>query len=105
MVNLQRFFSTAKQDRSKPFAPRTQLPIEEIRRRLCAALHDCKDIRAQRVIYQINTTNTPAELWLLRSDLLQCIAWAHSQQIAVERINNLIVAFEGWLPDNQLQRI
>lgn len=105
MVNLKRIFGIARQEQSRPFALRTQLPIEQIRRSLHAALHDCNDIRAQRVIYKINIAKTPADLWLLRSDLLQCIAQVHSQQVTAERINNLITVFEGWLPVSQLLRI
>lgn len=105
MVNIQRIFGTALEDQPKPFAFRPQLPIEQIRRSLHAALHDCTDMRAQRVIYKINIAKTPADLWLLRSDLMQCIAQVHSQQVAAERINNLISVFEGWLPDSQLLRI
>ncbi|MDB5965117.1 MAG: hypothetical protein JWQ72_1617 [Polaromonas sp.] len=81
------------------------LPIEQIRNSLHAALHDCKDIRTQRVIYKINLARTPADLWMLRSDLHQCIAQVHSQAVAAERINNLISVFEGWLPSSQLSRI
>jgi hypothetical protein len=104
MVNLKRIFSTDQQEHAGSFTFRTQLPIEQIRVSLHAALHDCDDIRAQPVIYKINIAQTPADLWLLRSDLMQCIAQVHSQPVATERINNLITVFKGWLPESQLLR-
>lgn len=85
--------------------PVSRLPIEQIRESLQTLLHDCRCMRSQRVIYKINVAQTPAELWLLRSDLHQCIAQTHSQSEAAERINSLIEVFEGWLPAGQLLRI
>jgi hypothetical protein len=83
----------------------SRLPIEQIRESLQALLHDCKDMRSERVIYKINVAQTPSELWMLRSDLHQCISQAHTQTEAAERINSLIDVFEGWLPAGQLTRI
>lgn len=77
-------------------------PIEQIRSGLEAALHDCSGIRTQRMNYRIKAARTPADLWLLRSDLHQCIAQAHSQAVAAERINHLIPFFAGWVPARQL---
>ncbi|GAB3469552.1 hypothetical protein GCM10011496_01450 [Polaromonas eurypsychrophila] len=82
-----------------------RLPLEQIRERLYAALLDCKDMGAQRVIYRINVAATPSELWLLRSDLYQCIARVHNQAEAARRTNNLLDAFDGWVPSNQLTPI
>ena len=82
-----------------------RLPVEQVRESLQALLHDCRCMRSQRVLYKINVAQTPAELWLLRSDLHQCIAQTHSQSEAAERINSLIEVFEGWLPAGQLLRI
>ncbi len=84
---------------------RRQLPIEQIRRSLHSTLEDCKDIRAQRMMFKINAAKTPMELWMLRSDLHQCISQMHSQRVAVERINGLVDVFEGWVPPSQLTRI
>ena len=85
--------------------PVSRVPIEQIRESLLALLHDCRDMRTQRLIYQIKVAKTPSDLWLLRSDLHQCIAQTHSQSEAAERINSLIEVFEGWLPAGQLLRI
>jgi hypothetical protein len=82
-----------------------RLSLEQLRERLYAALLDCKDMGVQRVIYRINVAATPTELWLLRSDLHQCIARVHDQAEATRRTNNLLDAFEGWVPSHQLTRI
>jgi hypothetical protein len=83
----------------------SRMPVEQIRESLQALLHDCKDMRSERVLYKINMAQTPSELWLLRSDLHQCIAQTHTQTEAAERINSLIEVFDGWLPAGQLTRI
>ncbi|MDP2818441.1 MAG: hypothetical protein Q8O29_09230 [Polaromonas sp.] len=82
-----------------------RLSLEQLRERLHAALMDCTDMGAQRVIYRINVAATPSELWLLRSDLHQCIARVHDQAEATRRTNNLLDAFEGWVPSHQLTPI
>ncbi|MDP3310018.1 MAG: hypothetical protein Q8S56_03535 [Polaromonas sp.] len=81
------------------------LTLEQIRHRLYQTLADCQDMGTQRAIYRINVATTPAELWLLRSDLLQCIARVHNQAEATRRINDLLDAFAGWVPPRQLQMI
>lgn len=86
-------------------APPARLTLEQIRHRLYQALLDCKDMSTQRVIYRINVANTPADLWLLRCDLHQCIARVHNQAEATRRINGLLDAFEGWVPSGQLTAI
>jgi hypothetical protein len=83
----------------------SRLTVEQIRESLQALLHDCKDMRSQRILYKIDVAQTPSELWLLRSDLHQCISQAHTQTEAADRINSLIEVFEGWLPAGQLTRI
>lgn len=102
---IQRIFGTPVPAPSASTENGTRLSIEQIRHSLHGALHDCQDMRTQRVIYKINMAQTPAELWLLRSDLHQCIARVHSQAIAAERINSLLSVFAGWLPSKQLAPI
>lgn len=86
-------------------APPARLTLDEIRHRLYQALADCKDMSTQRVIYKINVAASPAELWQLRCDLHQCIARLHNQTEATRRINDLLDAFEGWVPSGQLAQI
>lgn len=103
---IKRIFGvTAPPFFSSTTAAANRVPIEVIREHLTALLHDCTDTSAQRIIYRINAASTPADLWLLRSDLLQCIARARNQSEAVDRINSVISVFEGWVPDSQLATI
>jgi hypothetical protein len=102
---IQRILGLAAPAFSDSGRPVSRVPVEQIRESLLALLHDCRDMRTQRLIYKVNVAKTPAELWLLRSDLHQCIAQTHSQGEAAERINSLIDVFEGWLPAGQLLRI
>ena len=101
----QRIFNAFAPSFYNSKAQEKRLPIEDIRHIFHKALHDCKNMGAQRLIYKINTAPTPSDLWLLRSDVHQCIAQTHSQSEAVERINALIPAFDGWLPASQLKQI
>ncbi len=104
---IQRIFGIAAPaafaDSGRP--PANRLPVEQIRESLQNLLHDCQDMRSQRVLYKISVAQTPSELWMLRSDLHQCISQAHTQTEAAERINSLIEVFEGWVPVSQLTRI
>jgi len=102
---IQRILGLAAPAFSDSGRPVNRVPIEQIRESLLALLHDCSDMRNQRLIYKIKVAKTPADLWLLRSDLHQCIAQTHTQSEAAERINSLIEVFEGWLPAGQLLRI
>ncbi len=82
-----------------------KLPMAQIQQALRDALHDCADVRGQRVSYNIDQAKTPVELWALRSDLHQCIAQTHSERVATARINDMAAMFEGWIPASQLARI
>jgi hypothetical protein len=104
-MNILRFFGTKMNAFSDSGRASNKLPLERLRKSLQTLLHDCKDMHTQRVIYKINAAQTPGELWLLRSDLHQCIAKAHSQSEAAARINSLIAVFEGWVPASQLTPI
>ena len=101
---IRRIFGTALRPASA--ARRSQkLTLEQLRQSLQGALVDCSGMPADRLAYKIHVARTAADLWLLRSDLHQCISQAHSQNLAAERINALIPAFAGWLPASQLRRI
>jgi hypothetical protein len=102
---IQRIFGNSTSRLSSTAKAANRLSVEQIQESLRTLLHDCEDPRTPRVIYKISLAKTPSDLWLLRSDLHQCIAHAHSQTEAAERINGLIGVFEGWLPASQLTRI
>lgn len=71
------------------------LAIETIRCHLHKILQDCKDIRTQQLIYQINVANTAADLWLLRTEMQRCISHLHGPAIASERIDGLNRIFQA----------
>ncbi len=102
---ISRFFGIKSPRFSSFSKTETRLPLETLRESLLALLHDCTDLRAQRVVYKIKCTRDAAELWLMRSELHQCIATLHSQSEAARRINSLVHMFEGWVPASQLTRI
>jgi hypothetical protein len=85
--------------------PSVGTPLEEIRQALHLCIQDCRGMAAQRVVYKINLAETAADLWLLRSDLHQCISRTHDQSEAARRINELLDTFRGWIPSAQLTRI
>lgn len=97
-------FAMFKHVPAAPLSP-GRLPLEQIRQQLYGALHDCTGMDTQRVTYKIDLAVTPADLWLLRSDLHQCISRTHDQAEAAWRINALLETFCGWIPAIQLSRI
>ena len=101
---LRRIFGTAVPEQTHTQAFR-RLPIERIRHRLRLTLHDCTDDRSRNVLVKIERAKTPGDLWMVRSDLYQCISYVHSQQVAAARINELLEVFDGWVPERQLTRI
>ena len=79
--------------------------MERLRQCLRATLEGCSDFRVDRMKYKIDMALTPSDLWLLRSDLHQCIARLHSKQMAARRINALIPSFKGLVSATQLSPI
>jgi hypothetical protein len=104
-MDIRRLFGITVPESQGPVASNKRLPLEQVKASLHNTLHDCRDLRAQRIIYKIDIAKTPSDLWLLRSDLYQCISQTHSQSEAVNRINDLVPVFEGWLPARHLTRI
>lgn len=91
--------------RASPQEAAGRLPVPALRERMAAMLADCDDLASQRVALKLHIARTPQELWMLRSDVYSCIAQAHNQAEARERINGILPGFEGWLPQRQLVRI
>ncbi len=103
---IQRIFTNPfRNSASNDAVANQKAPLAQIQQALRDAVHDCVNLRAQRINYKINQAKTPAELWALRSDLHQCIAQIHSERVAAARINDVAVMFEGWIPASQLTRI
>ena len=101
---FQRIFSTSKRLPSES-RQSDKLTLLQLQQTLQGAIHDCGGMRAQRVTHKIGLSRNVNDLWLLRSDLHQCISQEHSQSVAADRINKLNSAFAGWVPGSQLTRI
>jgi len=82
-----------------------KMPLTEVRQRLRAVLADCTTMDAQRLQFKVQAAMSAQALWMLRSDLYECVARHHSQSEAARRINALLPCFDGWLPSRQLVRI
>jgi hypothetical protein len=81
------------------------LSLDEVRLRVVATLADCDGATADRVRLQARACRTAGDLWLLRGDIYQIIARRHCQLEAGRRLNELLPAFRGWLPDQKLTRL
>jgi hypothetical protein len=82
-----------------------KMPLNAIKRQMEQVLHDITGIDIDRLLYKIRATHTVHELWMLRSDMYQTIAKQHSQTVAANRINSLIVCFSHWIAPHQLTPI
>jgi len=105
IATITRFLDAMQGSRSKP---RKKPPLEDllaIRQALLDCLDDCDSPVAQRLRHKIGQTQEPQDLWLLRNDAYQIISQRHNQTVAAERINALIVRFQGWIDAKQLVRI
>ncbi|MBI5277529.1 MAG: hypothetical protein HY854_13825 [Burkholderiales bacterium] len=79
--------------------------VEELRRQALAMLSDCAGAQCDRVRNRLQTARTAHDLWLARSEIFQLVAHQHCQSQAVARINELLPAFEGWVPRDLLVRL
>ena len=70
----------------------------ELRQLTLALLHDCSGTACERLRLRIRGARNAQELWMIRSEVFQLIASQHCQSQAARRINELLPAFEGWLP-------
>lgn len=81
------------------------LSLDELKPRVVASLADCDSAVAERLRMQIRACHTAGDLWLLRGDIYQVIARRHCEFEAGRRLNELLPAFRGWLPDRALTRL
>lgn len=93
--------SRAHERSLKPPAPH----LDEVRRHLCAALQGCDGPVSERMRWRIVEALTAHDLWLLRGEIFQLVADEFHQEEAARRINALLPAFSGWLPDRMLTRV
>ena len=103
IVRYFRYGKSSSQPKSRK-APSIK-ELMAIREALRACLLDCDSSASQRLHHKIDRAQTPQELWLLRNDAYQVISQRHDQTVAAERINALIVRFQGWVDSKQLVRI
>ena len=85
--------------------PGAPVDLGELRERIMAVLGDCHGPAADRLRVRLARARTANDLWLARCDIYQLIAHEHCQTLAVQRINGLIPAFEGWLPPKMLRSV
>jgi hypothetical protein len=81
------------------------LSLDEVKLRVVATLADCDSAIANRLRMQARSCHAAGDLWLLRGDIYQVIARRHCQLEAGRRLNELLPAFRGWLPDQKLTRL
>ncbi|HSI52656.1 MAG: hypothetical protein ACAH21_04010 [Ramlibacter sp.] len=83
----------------------TAAAIEELRRRSLAALADCTRPQDERVRGQLHRAFTAEQLWQARCEIYQAIARQHCEAEAARRLNGLLPAFEGLMPERALKRL
>jgi len=91
---------------SEPAAGTANLPlhsIDELRRRSLDLLADCDRPHGERIRGQVARAHTAQQIWEARCDMYQTIARQHCEAEAVRRLNQLLPAFEGWLPPGALR--
>lgn len=77
----------------------------DARAQVLEAFCDCTGPACERMRWKIDAARDARDLWLLRGDLFQLLAAQHCQAVATQRINGLLPAFEGLLPDRLLTPI
>ena len=79
--------------------------IDSLRRRALDTLQDCALPRDERTRALVARASTAQQLWEARCDMYQTIARQHCEAEAVRRLNELLPAFEGWLPPGALKQL
>jgi hypothetical protein len=103
MQAWHRFISSLHPHAPEP-APR-QESVGELRQRTLALLDDCSGAACERLRQRLQAARCANDLWLARSEIFQQVACQHCEQQAASRINDLLPAFEGWVPQKLLMPI
>lgn len=85
--------------------PAHQSGVETVRRQVLSLLDDCDGLECDRLRWRLNTAESAQDLWLLRGAIFQLVASQHCQSQAVDRINQLVPAFERVLPERRVSRV
>ncbi|MBC5764939.1 hypothetical protein [Ramlibacter albus] len=78
------------------------MDIIELRQLCLGVLHDCSGPATEQLRRRLQCASTPQEIWMARCDMFQLVASQHCQSQAATRINSLLPAFSGWLPERLL---
>jgi hypothetical protein len=79
--------------------------MDELRVSALAVLRDCNGMGCEKLRTRLRYASSAQEIWMARSDIFQIVASQHCQSQAAMRINGLLPAFEGWLPQKMLAAI
>jgi hypothetical protein len=103
MGALMKWLNSLPGESEAPVTP--QSSVGELRQRCLAAIADCTRLNDERIRQQIGRAANAQHLWQLRSDVYQAISRQHCEAEAARRLNELLPAFEGWLPPGALRRL
>lgn len=87
------------------FSEPDQAPLRQLREDMLKVLADCPEKVRTRVTVSIYRARSGMDLWLLRSDIFQCVSRERGQDEARRRINALRWRFANYVPRNQLVAI
>lgn len=82
-----------------------QAPLWLLRKEMTQAIADCPQDARERLTVSIYRARTGMDLWLLRSDIFQCVSRERGQHEARRRINELRALFANLIPKKQLVSI
>ena len=82
-----------------------KLHLGEVRLLMHDALQECQGPACERMRWRIDGARAAQDLWLLRGDIFQLVSRQFCQEEAVRRVNALLPAFSGWLPERVLTRL
>jgi hypothetical protein len=102
---LGTFWKTWRHSRPPDVPAGAAASPDQIRRLILAALADCESDAAERTREQARGMRSGTDLWLLRGDVYQLVACEHCEAEARRRVNDLLPAFEGWVPPTAMARV
>jgi hypothetical protein len=85
--------------------PAHALSLNEIRDLILAVVADCECEAAERIRGHAHLMRSAADLWHLRQSVFEVVARRHCESEAARRVNGLVPAFEGWMPQSALVRV
>ena len=82
-----------------------QAPLRQLREDMLKVLADCPEPDRIRITVSIYRARSGMDLWLLRSDIFQCVSRERGQDEARRRVNALRWRFANYVPKKQLVAI